>query len=119
MVESALVFLVFMVLIAGLVQLGVVGLAMNSMTFAARRAARFASLRGSSSGHPASLADVQASARSYAAPFASQDVNVAVTWLPDNHTGSSVRVVVSYRMNSIVLPAPINLQSTALQVISQ
>src|SRR5690242_6766534 len=41
MVEGALVWMVFAVLLAGIMELGVIGFAANAVTFAAHRAARF------------------------------------------------------------------------------
>lgn len=114
LVESALVFLVFAVLMAGIMELGVVGFASNSVAYAAHRAARFASLRGGASGHPAGIADIQASATSAAAPLNPLNLNVAVQWLPNNHAGSSVQVTVSYAIRPAILP----LSNTALTLQS-
>jgi Flp pilus assembly protein TadG len=122
LVEGALVFLVFAVLIAGIMEVGVIGFAANAITFAAHRAARFGSLRGSSSGHVASRGDIEASAVSYAAPLNSANLRVTVTWLPDNQPGSSVQVVVAYELRPSVLPLSsslLTLQSTARQRIAQ
>jgi Flp pilus assembly protein TadG len=122
LVEAALVFLVFAVLIAGIMELGVIGFAANAITFSAHRAARFGSLRGSASGHAASQADIQASARSFAAPLNPANLTVAVIWLPDNQPGSSVQVTVSYSLRPSVLPlspSMFTLQSTARQRIAQ
>jgi len=122
LVEAALVFLVFAVLIAGIMEVGVVGLAANAITFAAHRAARFGSVRGSTSGHIATPADIQASAVSYAAPLNPANLTVAVTWLPDNHPGSSVQVTIAYAFRPSVLPLSaqvLTLQSTARHRIAQ
>jgi Flp pilus assembly protein TadG len=122
MIESALVLLVYGVLMAGIMELGVVGFAVNSVSFAAYRAARFASLRGSGSGHPATAADIQASATGYAAPLSSGALTVAVTWTPDNHPGSTVQVKVSYNFKPAMLPVSagvLTLQTTAREIIAQ
>jgi Flp pilus assembly protein TadG len=122
LVEAALVFLVFSVLIAGIMEVGVVGFAANAVTFAAHRAARFASLRGQDSGHPATVDDIRASAASYASPLNSSNLTVDVRWLPDNRAGSSVQVTVSYDLRPAVLPLSshfLTLQSTASHLIAQ
>ena len=122
LVESALVFLVFAVLIAGIMEVGIVGFAVNAITFAAHRAARFASVSGSASGHAAASSDVQASAVSYAAPLNPTNLSVVVTWLPDNQPGSSVQVTVTYLLRPAVLPLSstvLTLQSTARHRIVQ
>jgi Flp pilus assembly protein TadG len=122
LVEGALVFMVLGVLIAGIMEVGIVGFAANSVTFAAHRAARFASLRGSSSGHAASVTDIQASATDYAAPLNPANLTVSVTWAPDNHPGSSVQVTVAYDLRPSVLPLSahiLTLQTTARLRIAQ
>jgi Flp pilus assembly protein TadG len=122
LVEGALVFLVFAVMMAGIMELGVVGFAANSVSFAAHRAARFGSLRGSASGRPATIPDIQANATAAAAPLNTSNLNVAVTWLPDNQPGSSVQVTVSYAIRPAVLPlsaTPLTLQSVARARIVQ
>ena len=122
LVEGALVFLVFGVLIAGIMEVGIVGFAANAVTFAAHRAARFASLRGRTSGHAATVSDVQASATDYATPLNPANLTVSVTWTPDNNPGSSVQVTVEYDLRPSVLPLSahfLTLQSTARQRIAQ
>ena len=50
LVEGALVFMVLGVLIAGIMEVGIVAFAGSAVTYAAHRAARIASVRGSSTG---------------------------------------------------------------------
>ncbi len=122
LVEGALAFLVFALLVAGILDLGLVGFAGNAVTFAAHRAARYASLRGSTSGHAASAADIESSAIGYASPLNPANLSVTVRWLPDNTPGSSVEVTVAYSIRPAVLSRPdhpLSLQSTARQRIVQ
>lgn len=122
LVEGALVFLALAVLLAGVMELGVVGFAANTVTFAAHRAARFGSLRGGASAHPATISEIQASAASYAAPLNASNLQVYVNWLPDNQPGSSVQVTVSYSIRPAVLPlsaAALTLQGVARARIVQ
>jgi Flp pilus assembly protein TadG len=122
LIEGALVFMVFAVLVAGIMELGLVGFAGSSVTFAAHRAARFGSLRGRSSGHVATASDIQASAAQYAAPLDPSNLTVTVKWLPDNLPGSSVEVTVAYAIRPAVLPITshtLTLQSTARERIAQ
>lgn len=122
LVESALVLASFAVLIAGIMELGFAGFAANSVSFAAQRAARFAAVRGSASGHAASIADVQAVAQQYAAPLAADAMTVDVSWSPDKAPGSTVAVRVSYSFAPEMLPLVsrvLTFQSTARQIIVQ
>ena len=113
--------MVFGILLAGIMELGVVGLASSSISFAAERAARYAAVRGSGSGHPATVADIRATALAYAVPLNSAAVTVTVTWTPNNDPGSTVRVKVSYSFTSLrpISSGPMILQSTAQQMITQ
>ena len=122
MVEGALVFLVFGVLMAGIFELGIVGFAANSVSFAAHRGARFASVRGSTSGRAATLDEIRASAKASAAPLNLSNLNVDITWLPDNQPGSSVQVTVSYAILPGLAPlsaGALTLRSTARARIVQ
>jgi Flp pilus assembly protein TadG len=122
MIESALALLVLATLMAGIMELGLAGLISSSVAFAAQRAARYASVRGSGSGHPATTADIQATAQSYAGPLATGALKVTVTWTPNNNPGSTVLVKVSYDIKPSMLPVAsglLTLQSSARQTITQ
>jgi Flp pilus assembly protein TadG len=122
MIESALAMVVFALIVAGTVELSVAGLASNSIAFAAQRAARYASVRGSASGHPATVADIQANALSYAAPLTTANLAVNVSWTPNNSPGSTVLVTVSYDIKPsmlLVSSGKLTLRCSARQTISQ
>lgn len=122
MVESALALLVLAILMAGIMEVGLTGLISNCVSFAAQRSARYASVRGSASGHPATLTDIQATAQSYAAPLAGSALKVRVTWTPNNNPGSTVLVTVSYDIKPVYLPLSagvLTLQSMASQTVTQ
>src|ERR1035441_540488 len=92
LVESALAILVFAILLVGIMDLGFTGFVVNSVTFAAQRAARYASVSGSGSGsgQAATASDIQAVAQEYAAPLAATALAVQVSWTPNNNPGSTV-----------------------------
>lgn len=122
LVESALAMLVLGILIAGIMELGLAGLISNTVAFAAQRAARYASVRGSGSGHPAAVADIQATAQAYAAPLSPGSLTVTVTWTPNNNPGSTVLVTVAYAIKPSLLPVDggiLTLQNSARQTITQ
>ncbi|MEO8594341.1 MAG: TadE/TadG family type IV pilus assembly protein [Candidatus Solibacter sp.] len=122
LVESALALMVFGVLMAGVMELGFTGFIDSSVTFAAQRAARYAAVRGSGSGHPATVADIRAIAQSYAAPLSTAYLTVTTTWTPNNNPGSTVLVTVSYAIRPALLPISagvLTLQSAARQTITQ
>jgi Flp pilus assembly protein TadG len=97
-------------------------MAANAVSFAAQRAARYASVRGSASGHPAAKADIQAIAQQYAAPLNPSSVTATVAWTPNNGPGSTVQVVVSYTITPAFLPidgGALTLSGTACQIVVQ
>jgi Flp pilus assembly protein TadG len=120
-VESALAVLSFALLMVGIMEFGLVGMISNSVAFGAENAARYASVHGSSSIAPASLANVQTVAQSYAAPLGSGPLTVTVTWNPNNNPGSTVTVKVSCSMSPLLFgpSGGVTLAGTATQTISQ
>lgn len=122
LVESALALASFAVLLAGIMEASFALLVANSITFAAERAARYASLSGSKSGHPAAAADIQSVAKAYAAPLRAGALAAHVTWTPDNQPGSTVQVQVSFSFAPQMMPLAgrlLTLQSTARNIIVQ
>jgi Flp pilus assembly protein TadG len=122
LVESALALASFAVLLGGIMQAAFALLVANSITFAAERAARYASLSGSKSGHPAAAADIQSVAKAYAGPLSARALTANVTWTPDNQPGSTVQVQVSFSFQPEIVPLSsrlLTLQSTARNVIVQ
>lgn len=122
LVESTFALLAFAVLIAGTMEAGFVLFAANAVTFAAQRAARYASVRGSSSGHAAGVADIQAIAQSNAAPLSAGSLLVNVSWIPNNNPGANVQVQVEYAITPAILPIDggvLTLRSTAGAAIVQ
>lgn len=122
MIESAVVAVVFLVLLTGIVEFARLGFAYNEVSYAAQSAARYAAVRGASSGHPASASEVQEVAESFMAGLDNSNVTVAATWTPDNNPGSTVQVVVHYTFATILLPIsrqPFTLTTTARALITQ
>jgi hypothetical protein len=77
-----------------MMKVGLAGMISNSVSFAAQRAARYASVRGSASGNAATAAQIQAVALGYAEPLNTGNLTVSVTWTPNNTPGSTVQVAV-------------------------
>jgi len=122
LVESSVVAVVFLLLLAGIMEFGCLGFAYNEVSFAAQSAARYAAVRGSSSGHAASAADVQTAAETYTGALDNTQVTVTTTWTPDNHPGSTVQVKVSYNFATVLVPlsaTALTVQTTARAIITQ
>jgi Flp pilus assembly protein TadG len=122
MIELALAAAAYMLMLVGIMEGGRLGFAYNSISYAAHRAARFAAVRGSTSGHAASQADVRAEALGQVAALDTANLTVTATWTPDNHPGSTVGVTVSYRFSTVLVPLSsglMTLATTSRQVIAQ
>lgn len=122
LVEVALVGTLSILLICGVMEFGIIGSICNSISYSASRAARYAAVRGSSSGHVASVSDIQNVATGSLLAINTSTVTVNVTWSPNNKPGSTVVVQVSYPYQPLLLPISLTqftLASTAKQIIIQ
>ena len=122
LVESALATTVFLMLTFGIIDFGRMIYSYNSVSHLAREATRYASVRGNSSGHPASASDVTQAVRNRAVGLNLSLLSVTTTWQPSNAPGDTVRVTVSYDFRPAVPLVPAayrNLRSTSRMVISQ
>ena len=122
LVESAVVAAVFLLLLAGIMEFSRLGFAYNEVSFAAQRAARYAAVRGSASGHAVSAADVRTAALVYTGALDNTKVTVTTTWTPNNNPGSTVQVKVSYNFATVLVPLAAGLltvQTTARDIITQ
>ena len=118
-VEFTLVALLFFSLVFGLVEFGRALFAYSTIASAAREGVRYATVHGSESKQPATAEDISSYVRTKAVGL--HDVVVAVTWLPTNTPGSTVRVQVRYTFTSL-LPRllafkTIPMSSTSFMVI--
>src|SRR5947208_16945864 len=99
-VEFTLVALMFFTLVLGLVEFGRALFAYSTIASAAREGVRYATVHGSESKQPATAEDISSYVRTKAVGL--HDVVVAVTWLPANTPGSTVRVQVRYTFTSLL-----------------
>jgi Flp pilus assembly protein TadG len=122
MIESAMAASVFLLLVAGIMEGSRLGFAYNSVSFAAHRAARFAAVRGASSGHPATAADITAEAKAVVVALDTNNLNVSTVWTPNNQPGSRVTVTVTYGFRTLLIPMSsslMTLTTTSGQIIAQ
>src|SRR5690242_13337603 len=95
MVEGALCLMVFLMMIFGIMDFGRAVFAYNSISWAAREGARYAMVRGSSSGHQVTATDVKNYVLSRTVGMVSSDIGVNTSWKPDASAGSTVSVAVT------------------------
>lgn len=112
-IQFAFVAPILIFLTLGIIDMGRAGLAASSLKSAAIEAARYASVRGASSPTPATTATITTVAREEAPGIPATDLTVAVTWTPNNKSGNTVKVQLSYPLKlfiSSLIPIPtINL----------
>ncbi len=96
MIETALSLMVFLLVTFGTMEFAMAVQANNFCSWAARDAARWASVRGSNSNNPATSTNISNYVKGMAVGMDSSKFTVTTTFSPDNNPGSSVRVNVRY-----------------------
>ena len=123
MLEGALCFNVFLLMLFGTLEMGRMTFVHNHLSYAARDGARYASVRGNSSGRVATSTDVQTYLRGRTLGMDSSVLTVTTTWTPDNKPGSTVNVQASYNYDVLALSryfgSTFNLSSSAKMLVSQ
>jgi Flp pilus assembly protein TadG len=120
--EFALIILGVLILIFSVMQGASAVAAYDFVTYAARDAARFAMVRGSTSPTPASTTDVKNFVLAEAQGMNPSLLTVTTTWNPNNSPGNTVSVKVAYSFAPIAHIAStvtLSLSSTSQMVISQ
>ena len=119
-VEFTLIALMFFMLVFGLVEFGRAIFDYSLVSSLAREGVRWASVRGSGSGHTATATDVSTYVQGKAAGL---PVTVTTTWTPNKNPGSTVSVQVQYTFRSVapvlLSLGTIPLHSTSSMVIVQ
>ena len=122
MVETSIIASALLLLLVSIADIGRLGLAYNLVSFATQRGARYAAVRGSSSGHPAAASDVQTEVQSYINALDFTKLTVTTTWTPDNHPGSTVKVKSTYGFRPLLIPmssSVVTFETTCQQAIVQ
>jgi Flp pilus assembly protein TadG len=119
LVEFALASTLFFTITFGTIEFGRMILDYNIVSNAAREGARYAAVRGSSSGRTATADQVKQYVASRSVGLLSTS-NVTVTWPTNKDPGSVVQVHVEYSFTPIVTLLPqtaVNLSSTTKSYI--
>ena len=123
MLEVALSFMAFVLLTLGVMEFSMAVNGYNFVSYAAQRAARWASTQGSGSASPATNDSIQTLVRSWAIGLTSSNVTTTTTWTPtgDKDPGAQVTVVVNYTVTPLVglaLLESFNVSSTSQYYIT-
>ena len=122
LVESALVFGLFVQIVFGIMEASRFMYFYNWIAYAAREGTRYACVRGSSSSHPATAADVRTFVMNQAVTYDSANVTVSTKWNPNNNAGSAVDVEVDYSYHPLIgfiFPKAFTIKAKSEMVISQ
>jgi len=113
--EFALLTPVLFLLSIGALELGRAVWAKHALTYVARDAARYASVRSTNSDDPATADKIASRVRSEIVGMDPADVGVEVIWKPGNQPGGSVQVRLAYEFR----PATRLLPFSTVQLTSQ
>jgi Flp pilus assembly protein TadG len=122
LMEFGLVFMVFLLVLYGIMEFGRMVASYNVLAGAAREGARYATVHGSASSSTASSTDIQTIVRNWSLGLDTSSVMVTTTWTPSNRPGSTVKVSASYAMlpfTGLILKNNMTLTSSSTMVISQ
>jgi Flp pilus assembly protein TadG len=115
MVEFAIVSVIFLFLLFGVVEFGRAVWIKNSINAGAREGARYAAVRGSTSGRPATADSVSAYV---ATKIPVSPLIVSATWPDGNDPGDAVQVRVRYVYRPLIsIPFADTLSSVSKMVI--
>ena len=119
--EMAISTMLYMTMVLGIMDLTRMIYAYNFVSFAAREASRYASVRGTV--NPVTSANITSFVKSDAVAAINQNnITVTSTWSPNHTAGSTVNVNVSYTFTSLfsfVLGHSVTFQSSSQMVIAQ
>jgi Flp pilus assembly protein TadG len=119
--EFVLIFMIFLVLTAGLVEMGRGVWAYNTIAHATRQGVRFASIRGSE--NPTTAYEVRDAVRNAAIGLDRKRIEVRTTWPTGIERGEVVEVQVSYPFRlvsgSLILPqSSVTLRSSSRAILA-
>ena len=120
--ETAIVLLLVMMLTVGILDFALGVRSYNSIAYAAREGARYASVHSRQSRDPATADKIAALVLSQLVLVNESAVKVSAVWTPTNTRGSTVRVDVSYPYQTMMRLLPfrtIDLTSSSQMIISE
>lgn len=120
-VETALLFPTLIIFMLGIFDMGRAVFTYASLNNAVAESARYASIQGHATLNVETDQDIIAFAREQAIGVGPNEVFVAVEWSPSRHAGSTVKVIMTYRLDFIttaLLPIePVSITSTASMMV--
>jgi Flp pilus assembly protein TadG len=122
LVEVALISIPFFTVVLGLMAAAYLVFLYNSTAFIAQQGARWAAVRGSTSGTPATSTAVQNYVQGEGVGLAQGAVTVTTVWSPNNNPGSTVSVTVNYAavpLYTLAFPNTLTISATSSATITK
>ena len=101
-IEFAFVAAIFLTLSFAIIDFGRMMWLNNTVEHVAAEGARYAAVRGSNKASPVDADQVTTYVQDRAAGVPAADMDISVTWSPNNNPGGSVTVVVTYDYEYII-----------------
>ena len=103
-IEFALVFMIFMMMVAGVFEVGRTIWAYNTLAHAAKQGARYAMVHGAKNPLTAGDKTVDQVVKEQAIGLDPATITVAVSYNPDNQPGSMVTVTADHTLGFVIAP---------------
>ena len=100
--EFAFAAPIMIILSVGTIDIGRMVWINTTLSHAAHEGVRYASVRGAGAASPATEAEIIAYVKNRAAGILDSEMTVAVTWTPDNSSGSRITVKLDYIFDSYI-----------------
>ena len=102
LVEFGLLASIFLTLSFAIIDFGRMMWLNNTVEHVATEGARYAAVRGANKASPVDVDQVKTYVRDRAAGVPAADMDISVTWSPNNNPGGSVTVLVTYNYEYII-----------------
>ncbi|MCZ6604683.1 MAG: TadE/TadG family type IV pilus assembly protein [Alphaproteobacteria bacterium] len=121
-VQFALILPLLLLLTVGLIDIGRFVWVRTTLEHVTREGTRWAAVRGATNPFPATKASIEAYVAQRTVGIADDDLDIDVSWQPNNITGSRVTVAITVGFNFLVAGflnlEPMQLSSASTMVIS-
>ena len=121
-IEFALLASIFVTLSFAIIDFGRMMWLNNTVEHVATEGARYAAVRGSNKSNPVDADQVTSYVQDRATGIPAADMNISVTWSPNNNPGGSVTVLVTYNYDYIIGGMlgfdPVDLQGRSTMIVN-
>ncbi len=121
-IEFGILASIFITLSFGIIDFGRMMWLNNTVEHVATEGARYAAVRGSDKASPVGESQVTTYVEDRATGIPAADMNINVTWDPNNNPGGSVTVVVTYNYEYIIGSMlgfdPVDLQGRSTMIVN-